>query len=210
MVVKQKKSGFTMVELLVVLAVSSIVFTLMYQVYRLQLKSHTTQQELVEMQQSMRAALYLMEREIRMAGYAPTGEIPLAPITTATSNEIRFSMDLTMDGDTDATGEKITYKRSGDSDSLWRIDHNGTGADAVLDADDIEGLVFRYKGADGQTLDTAIPDNLEKIRTVEIILTGRIGTTIMVDRHDMVLSSEVKVRNLGLNPLAGDDEGTGP
>ena len=72
MFLKQNRSGFTMVELLVVLAISSIVFTLMYQIYAAQLKSHTTQQELVEMQQNMRAALYLMEREIRMAGYVST------------------------------------------------------------------------------------------------------------------------------------------
>ena len=49
-----------MVELLVVLAVSSILMSLMFQVYKSQLKSHTTQQELVEMQQNMRAVLYLM------------------------------------------------------------------------------------------------------------------------------------------------------
>jgi type IV pilus assembly protein PilW len=205
MVLKSNKSGFTMVELLVVLAVSSIVFTLMYQVYRSQLKSHTTQQELVEMQQNMRAALYLMEREIRMAGYAPASAMPSTPITTAEWNIVSFSMDLTGDGDTADIGEKITYsKADAVGTPLQRNDENGTGADPILEAADIEALEFRYKDEDGQTLNTTLLESkdateLERIRTVEIILTSAIGTTVMVDPHRMELRSEVKVRNMGLN-----------
>ena len=94
MISRRNRSGFTMVELLVVLAVASILMTLMYQVYRSQLKSHTTQAELVEMQQNMRAALYLIERDIRMAGYAPRGGISSTPISTAMVRAISFDMDL--------------------------------------------------------------------------------------------------------------------
>ena len=82
-----------MVELLVVLAVSYIVFTLMYQAYRVQLKSHTTQQELVEMQQNLRAALYLMEREIRMTGYAPEGGLVGNAFKTIQIDNVEFAMD---------------------------------------------------------------------------------------------------------------------
>jgi type IV pilus assembly protein PilW len=64
MISRLNRSGFTLVELLVAMAISTIVLTLIYQVYRTQLRTHTTQQELVEMQQNLRAALYLTEREI--------------------------------------------------------------------------------------------------------------------------------------------------
>ena len=193
-----------MVELLVVLAVSSIVFTLMYQVYRSQLRSHTTQQELVEMQQNMRAALYLMEREIRMAGFSPAVVMTTAPITTAESDTVRFTMDLTMDGDTADVGEIITYSKAlGDGNPLVRNDENGTGAGSILEGVDIDDLEFKYKDEDGQTIsdaDLATEAGRGDIRTVEIILTAAIGTTVMVVPHRMELRSEVKVRNMGLNP----------
>ena len=49
--------------------------------------------------------------------------------------------------------------------------------------------------ADGaDTLDPAA------IRTVAISIRASIGSTVMVDPHQMELRSEVKIRNLGLNP----------
>lgn len=192
-----------MVELLVVLAVSSIVMTLMYQTYRAQLKSHTTQQELVEMQQNLRAALYLMEREIRMAGYAPVGGLFDPPITTAGIDDIAFAMDVAggttldpSDGDTSSAGEQIQYTLDG-SGNLVRISNDGGGGwrtDILIDDVDINSLTFVYKDEDGQT-----PATASDIRTVEIILNASIGTTVMVAPHQMELRSEVKVRNMGLN-----------
>lgn len=204
MVLRRNKSGFSLVELLVALAITSIVLTMMYQTYRSQLKSHTTQQELVEMQQNMRGALYLMEREIRMAGYAPEGGLPPAPITLAETDRMRFSMDLTMDGDTSDIGERITYRRTfGDGNPLIRDDENGAGEQNLLEAADIEDLEFIYKDEDGQTISDAqlatVPGR-SSIRSVEIILNASIGTTVMVAPHQMELRSEVKIRNLGLSP----------
>ncbi len=204
MVSCQKKSGFTMVELLVVLAISSIVFTLMYQTYTAQLKSHTTQQELVEMQQNLRAALYLMEREIRMAGYAPEGGLSDPVITTAAAGSIAFAMDIKdsdtlegSDGDTASAGEQIQYTLDG-SGNLVRISNDGGGGwrtDVLIDDVDINSLTFVYKDEDGQTAATA-----SDIRAVEIVVTASIGTTVMVAPHQMELRSEVKVRNMGLSP----------
>lgn len=199
-----------MVELMVVLAISSIVLTLMYQTYTAQLKSHTTQQELVEMQQNMRAALYLIEREIRMAGYAPEGGLADPPITAAGADSISFAMDITdgtsldqSDGDTGDAGEVVTYALSG---GLVRNASDGNGDQVLLPATEINDLTFVYKDEDGVTLDDDGLGNLttvasrQAIRSVEIILRASIGTTIMVDPHQMELRSEVKVRNLGLNP----------
>ena len=203
MVLKRNQSGFTMVELLVALAVSSIVLTLMYLTYQSQLKTNTTQQELIEMQQNMRAALYLMEREIRMAGYGPEGGIADPAITTAAVDDIAFAMDIkdgatdASDGDTSSAGEQIRYTLDG-SGNLVRMSNDGGGgwrSDILLDTVDINSLTFVYKDEDGQT-----PASASDILSVEIIITAGIGTTVMVDPHEMDLRSEVKVRNLGLIP----------
>jgi len=204
MVMRRNKSGFTMVELLVVLAVSSILMTLMYQVYRSQLKTHTTQQKLVEMQQNTRAALYLMERDIRMAGYAPIGGVADPVITTSDADTIQFAMDIRgagtfdpSDGDTADYGEQVQYSIDG-SGNLVRTINNGAGGwitASLLNSVDIDSLRFFYMDATGaETLDPSA------IRSVEISIDASIGTTAMVEPHEMQLRSEVNLRNLGLVP----------
>ena len=67
------KKGFTLIELVIAMAVSSVVMAVIYSTYRAQLRSNVTQQALIEMQQNARAAMYAMERDIRLASYDPTG-----------------------------------------------------------------------------------------------------------------------------------------
>ena len=211
MISRLNKSGFTLVELLVAMAISTIVLTLMYQVYRSQLRTNTTQQELVQMQQNLRAALYLMEREIRMAGHAPKGGVADPAITTAQIDNIAFAMDLTeydtfdtTIGDTTQDGEQINYFFNAGTE-LIRNASDGNGDQVLLEARDINFVTFVYKDEDGTTLDDdglgnlTTTASLRAIRSVEITLDANIGTTVMVDRHDMTLTSEVKIRNLGLN-----------
>ena len=159
MTLVQKKSGFTLVELLVTLALSSIVLTLMYQVYNSQLKSHQTQQEFVEMQQNLRASLYLMERGIRMAGHGPNGGVADPAITTAQVDNIAFAMDISggttldpSDGDTADPGEQLNYYLAGD---LIRNASDGNGDQTILAQNDIQDIRFVYKDEDGTTLDYA-------------------------------------------------------
>ena len=206
---KRSNTGFTIVELLVVLAVASIVLSLIYQVYRAQLKSHTTQQELVGMQQNLRAVLYLMEREIRMAGHAPNGGVPDPAISIARIDSIAFAMDLTeyapedtSTGDVAQPGEQISYFLDPDTGELIR--NAGSGNQTLLRSGDIDLVTFVYKDSDGHTLDDdgngnlTAADSLRAIRTVEVVLDASIGATPMVSPHQMQLRSEVKCRNLGL------------
>ena len=63
--------GFTLIELLVALAMLGVIITLMVNSKIGQQGQNITQQQAVEMQQSVRASIYLMSREIRSAGYNP-------------------------------------------------------------------------------------------------------------------------------------------
>jgi prepilin-type N-terminal cleavage/methylation domain-containing protein len=67
------EKGFTLVEFLVAIGISAIVLAAIYSVYYAQQKSYVVQEQVAEMQQNLRAAMYIMAREIRMAGYDPTG-----------------------------------------------------------------------------------------------------------------------------------------
>ncbi|HHP7234257.1 MAG TPA: PilW family protein [Desulfobacterales bacterium] len=68
---KTRENGFTLIELMIAMAVGLIAITVIIQVYTSMQASNTAQKMVVEMQQNARAALVLMKREIRMAGYDP-------------------------------------------------------------------------------------------------------------------------------------------
>ena len=56
---------------MVAMVIALMVMAAVYRVYQTQQQVYTTERSVVEMQQNARAALTLMKREIRMAGYKP-------------------------------------------------------------------------------------------------------------------------------------------
>ena len=60
--------GFTLVELMIAMAIGLVVLGAMYGVFTMHNKTFGTQEQIAEMQQSARAAMGMMTREIRMAG----------------------------------------------------------------------------------------------------------------------------------------------
>jgi prepilin-type N-terminal cleavage/methylation domain-containing protein len=65
----RRKNGVTLVELLIALALSSILTAALYRALISQQKTYTAQDQAAEMQQNVRIAMGQMAREIRMAGY---------------------------------------------------------------------------------------------------------------------------------------------
>lgn len=59
-----KTSGFTLIELMIVLAISIIISLGAYAAYSLQSRSYTTQREVSRVQQDLRGALYLIESDL--------------------------------------------------------------------------------------------------------------------------------------------------
>jgi type IV pilus assembly protein PilW len=132
--------GHTMVELVIAIALAAVLIAAIYQVHAVRQRSHTRQQLAVEMQQNIRAAISLMKREIRMAGYDPASkdgrdndentvidndeESANTGIHIAGRNMIQF----TFDNDADMTinsDERVTYGFA------HKYDHNKDGiADA--------------------------------------------------------------------------------
>ena len=194
---KVNDNGFTLVELLVVIAVMGVVMASVYTAFYSQQKSYAVQEQVAGMQQNLRAAIYHVERELRMVGYDPaySGLFGLKSngsdgrLTDA--NNIYFTVDRNEDGVEDNTDEEQI---------AFRLDANGNlqkySTDAVhwhTVAENIDSLEFVYIDGDG-----AITATLSEVRSIEIILQARTALTTPGYLRQKTLSTEVKCRNLGL------------
>ena len=63
------KKGVTLIELLVALVIGGIVVAGIYRVFIAQSKAYSIQDQVVEVQQSIRSAMEILLRDLRMAGY---------------------------------------------------------------------------------------------------------------------------------------------
>jgi type IV pilus assembly protein PilW len=157
--------GFTLTELLVAMTISGFVIAAIYSTYYSQQKSYTAQEQVAQMQQNLRGAIYHIGREIRMAGYDPTGGAG-ARIESAVTDSIRFTKDEDGDGTISGTTEDITFSLGdGDGDGDNDLLVNGN----VL-AENFDALNFVYLNESG-TSTTAIPN----VRSVQITLVARSG-----------------------------------
>ncbi len=65
----RENKGFSLIELLVALVLSSLIMAALYRTFINQQRTYATQEEVIDMQQNIRSGIDRMTREIRMAGY---------------------------------------------------------------------------------------------------------------------------------------------
>lgn len=176
------KRGFTLVELLITMVISGVIVASIYSAYVAQQKVYTAQNQVTEMQQNIRAAIDFITREIRMAGYDPTGNAG-AGITAALAGQISFTLDNNSDGDTADAGENIDFgfsaavdtDRNGIPDAVsngvpesssFGRQINGGGYQDI--ADSIQAIEFRYLDAAN-----AVTANPVDIRSIQISILAR-------------------------------------
>ncbi len=206
---KENQSGFTLIELMVAMAVASIMMVVIFTSYQSQIQSRVTQQETVNMNQNARAALLLMEREIRLAGTDPTG-IAGAQIIEARSDYLHFTRDINggendsidndhdgmtddpdewYNGSTSDRDEEIEYKLTNDADQDGVADgfpcglgrQVGGGGGFSLVADNIQSLNFVYLDAAGNVI--APPGTgsaVDNIRSIRVTITARTDKPVMI------------------------------
>lgn len=185
-----KQSGVTLIELMVALAIASVVLASIVGVYAAVSKSYTTQNVAADVQQVVRASVDFIAEDLMMVGINPN-EIANVGFQEATSARIRFTADRDMDGDTDDAFEDITYEIGGNQ--LQQTDHLGT---QTLLANLDEGLsAFAYLDEDGDTLGDPVAD-LTDIRSVVVTLTVSepAGRSKTVNR---TYTTRVRCRNIG-------------
>jgi len=127
-------SGFSMVELLVAISIVGIILIALSATFQRSGRLYTTQNVSAALQEEVRAAVEIMVREIRMAGYDPfkTGDFE---IKTANASHLMFTLDLNEDGVVNSTGfpncEILSFRYSNANEALQIICGESTGAQDV-------------------------------------------------------------------------------
>lgn len=166
--------GFTLIELMVALALTSIIMAGIMAAYVSQLKAHVTQQTIVEMQQNLRSAMQHMEKEIRMAGYDDPNKTSVAGVKIVLADKFQFTMDLNDDGD---LVDPVTNNSDPNETVLYTLALNTAGTQCLMRntgggnqpiAENIEALNFVY-------LDRfRVPTNVAmNVRSVQITIVAR-------------------------------------
>ncbi len=157
---ENNERGFTIVELLVGLAIGLILLGVAVKIFLVQQRAYSVQEQLSEMQQNIRAAMDMIVKESKMAGYNPTGA-SFNGITYDTS-QLRILADIDGNGTTTGTNEDITYTY--DAGNL-QIERDTGGGGQPL-AENITEFTFSYG-----------TDTSADIRQIEITITGRTDKT---------------------------------
>ena len=201
--------AFTLVEILIAMAMVGIVMAGIYTVFISTNRSYHTQDRGADAQQRGRVGIDFMVRDIRVAGLDPLGPAidPVdgngAGIKEATATTLRLTADFDINGVIDngdgiapLNQERITYDFS--NNTLRRCLYEGTGSETWQTlVNDVSALVFTYRDASGFIIPVPVSAaNLPNIRTVEISMTVE-GEDVRGEPFWRTLNTRVSCRNLG-------------
>jgi prepilin-type N-terminal cleavage/methylation domain-containing protein len=164
------RRGMTLTELMIALAIFGVIMGVLFGFLTGARSSYSDTRERAQYQQSMRAVMSLVTREIRSTGCDPT-EAGFDRFAVADDDQLQCRMDLNGDADFTDNGpdEDITYRFVvGDL-----IRNNGTGDQVILRG--VQNLTFSYFDAAGAPL-VGVPLNAANralVRFVDISIQGQ-------------------------------------
>ena len=186
-----KEKGTTLVEILVTLAITMAIMGAASKTFLVQRKTYDVQGQITQMVQTVRATVDFMTREMRMAGYNPTGAqfegVAYDP------DQLTFSADLNADGDTNDAEESITYTYDPANLQLKR----DTGSGNQILADNIQGFSFDYLESGGGK--TSIADDIRRVQIIISAQTEKPDSNYSSNNgyRSYTLASVVTPKNLG-------------
>lgn len=201
---ENSSAGFTLVEVLIALALTGIMSAIMYGMFQAQLRGQASQDVSLKMTQSLRASMEMMASDIRMAGCDPT-ESANAGIKTADDGELVITLDITgsalgePDGDCCDGNEQIRYRLTNDGDNDGINDNIAPGVPCNLGREigsglfaafgcgggtgglqplalDVDALNFVYLDKKGAPLGTPVADT-DDIHSIQVSMVIRSALT---------------------------------
>lgn len=209
MLLQQKERGFTLLEILVFMGIFAVVMTGAYMMYFTQHTTFTRGKAKIDVNQHARVALETLAREIRMAGFDPSGAIPLqgtlvpaqpasavqVAINTLNNSQIRFIADVDGDNISDQVLYQFQDNAAPQPDQIirtfrtWQAGGWSDPATVSALADNATGLSLTFM--DGASAETGILANIRMI-TIRVNIAEAAGQSTEAIRVD----TNVRLRNL--------------
>lgn len=201
-----RSAGFTLVELMVAMAVTFIVSAAIYAVYLSQTRTQVTHEVYLQLQEGLRGAMMIMENEMRTAGTDPIGTAG-AEIIIAEADEFRFTRDITgglingresYDGNINDPIEDVRYMIHPVDGFLGRELGGAEDDDELIPIlENVDALNFVYLDRDG--LPTADLNEIQQVQ-VTIVAASDQSDRGFLGRHTDTLSYENQQNNEVLAP----------
>ena len=183
------RRGMTLVEMMISISVFAVVLGVVMGFMTSSGRSYSATRERVQYQQSMRAVISLLTKEIRSTGCDPAN-VGFDRFVVADNTTLRCQMDLNGDADVTDFGpdESITYAFNAATGELSR--DNGSGALVILR--DVTAVTFTYLDQDGNVLGAVPLSALDRflVRYVDLSIAGETKGGEPVD-----YTSRVALRN---------------
>ena len=200
--------GVTLIELLVALVICGMVAAGIYQVFIAQSKAYTVQDQVVEVQQSVRSAMEILLRDLRMAGFDNDNILSTititSPIANLSDNSITVNYEYYDKSLAQYQKHTVAYWRNGDSSSLIRqltVDDVASPQETLLE--NVDQLDFMY-GVDvdeDDALDNWVPAGsigISKVVAVRVTLTAR---PVQINPDLQKISPRTLVSNVALRNI---------
>lgn len=190
----KRQNGFTLVELMISLVLAALITFVLFTVFRGQQRAFQAQTEVAQMQQTIRAAMEVLTRDLHNLGVDSTnsglyGFSTDTPPTFPTLTQLFFTADLNEDGgaalNNDPDGPNGPLRNETFEYALFdcdnAIDFDGDGnlttdndclrrrrLGGTRIADNIEALEFRYLLSDGVT-DVVNPVTTAQLNSIAFV-----------------------------------------
>jgi type IV pilus assembly protein PilW len=178
---QNRERGFTLIELLIAMALALVIITALSSAFVSQRKTYAVQEQVSEMIQGARAAMDMISREVKMAGYNPTGNLQRTDSTTSDfvgvvydTTQVQIVSDLNGDGETDGSttdddaNERIAYKYYNTTEYPKQIKRKMGDGTFQPFAENIHSFSFEYNKGDGTASSTSAD-----IRQIKITIEAR-------------------------------------
>jgi len=136
-----KQTGFTLVELMMTLFISIFIAGTVYIAYSGQHRTQIAQDEIIQLQQNLRAVTTLLSSEMRIANYKPKGSTQAVGLNDSTSEVNKHNFRFKWEDDANIVYD-ITYALDNDADN-----------DGIADApDNVGNLTRKINGGTDETI----------------------------------------------------------
>jgi len=220
---KFNQKGITLIELLVVLIISGIVIAGIYRLFIAQTRAYTVQDQVAEVQQTVRNAMEILLRDLRMAGFdddaSPAITIANPVAFPLSDNSITVSYEYYDRNLAQYQIHTVTYNLNA-ANLMRQLTVNDVAQPSEPVLENVDSLIFAYGvdqdlfgtpgygKMDDQNSDNIIDDNdwlsavgagTRKVIAIRVVLTARPDQIVEDVRKQVsprTLTSAITLRNL--------------